>query len=190
MSGFDAAGEGAVGEAGGELIAGGNLIGRADEAAPGIEHQRIATLKNGQRRERVQPRIEGADGGGGGMERALQCAVEARAAGGEALAGLGKPLARIVAQNSGGEIGDVALMLAELRADGVLHAEADVVPVLFEPMQERGHAALGAADGQAGETLAGLQQLEAGGALQAMGLRSEVLGNLVLGFGNQFGGSG
>ena len=57
-------------------------------------------------------------------------------------------------------------------------------------MQKRGDARLGAADGQAGEALAGLQELEAGGALEAVGVGGEMLGDLVLGLGDELGGGG
>ena len=57
-------------------------------------------------------------------------------------------------------------------------------------MQQCGHAGFGAADGQAGEPLAGLQKLEARGAGEAMILAGQALGDLMLRFGNQFGGGG
>jgi hypothetical protein len=110
--------------------------------------------------------------------------------GGKPLARLGKPLARIVAQDGGGQIGDIALMLPKLLADDCFHAKRKIVQALSQPMQQRIHAPFGAADGQAGEPLAGLQQLKAGGALQPMRLLGHALGNLVLRLGNQFGGGG
>ena len=75
-----------------------------------------------------------------------------------------------------------------MRAEGCFQAEAEVVQPLGQPVQQRGHAAFGAAHGQAGEALAGLQQLEARGAVQAVRLLGQVLGNLVLRLGDQLGG--
>ncbi len=57
-------------------------------------------------------------------------------------------------------------------------------------MQERGDARLGAADGQTGEALAGLQELEAGGAVEAVRVGGDMLGDLVLGLGDELGGGG
>ena len=57
-------------------------------------------------------------------------------------------------------------------------------------MQKRGDARLGAADGQAGEALAGLEELEAGGAVKAVRLSGEMLGDVVLGLGDELGGGG
>ena len=56
-------------------------------------------------------------------------------------------------------------------------------------MQQRGDARLGALrhDG-AGDALPRLQQLEAGCAFQALGLGGQVLGNLMLRLGDEFGG--
>ena len=57
-------------------------------------------------------------------------------------------------------------------------------------MQQRGDARLGAADGQPCEALAGLQKLEARGALQAMRLRRQMLGDFVLRLGDELGRGG
>ena len=57
-------------------------------------------------------------------------------------------------------------------------------------MEERGDARFGAADGYTGKALMGLQELEAGGAFDAVGLVGEVFGDFVLGLGDELGGSG
>ncbi len=75
-----------------------------------------------------------------------------------------------------------------MRADS--NAKAEVVKALGLAVQERGDARLGAADGQAVEALAGLKELEAGGALETVGVGGDVLGELVLGFGDELGGGG
>ncbi len=69
-------------------------------------------------------------------------------------------------------------------------AEGEFVEALGEAVEKRGDARLRSADGQAGEALAGLQELEAGGALKAVGVGGEMLGDLVLGFGDELGGGG
>ena len=102
----------------------------------------------------------------------------------------GEGLAGIVAEDGGGEVGDVVLTLAKLGGEGGFRAEGEVVEALGLAVQKRGDAGLGAADGQAGEALAGLQELEAGGAFETVGLVGEVLGDLVLGFGDELGGGG
>ena len=58
--GFDTASEGAVGEAGGELIAGGYLGGGSDEGATGREHESIAPVEDGQGGKRVQAGVDSA----------------------------------------------------------------------------------------------------------------------------------
>ena len=79
---MNAACEGSVGEAGGELVAGGELGDRADYGAFGGKDQGVAAVEDGERRERVEARVEGAESGCGGVEKAFQRAVEAGAADG------------------------------------------------------------------------------------------------------------
>ncbi len=121
--GFDAAGEGSVREARGDFVAGGNLCRGANQRALGGENQGVAAVEDGQGRERVEAGVEGADADGGALQGAFEGAVEAGAAGLEALAGLGEALAGIVAKESGGEIGEVGLMLAELGGEGGFKAK-------------------------------------------------------------------
>ena len=102
------------------LIAGSDLRRGTHQSAGGIQYQRIAALEHGQRRERVQPRIERAEPGRGCMQHALQRAVQARTAGGEAFAGLCQALARIVAQHGGGQIGHLALAAGGVARRGLL----------------------------------------------------------------------
>ena len=119
--------------------------GGADQDAVCVQHQRVAAIEYGERRKRVQARIESADAGRGGVERTLQGTIQAGAAGGEALAGKAKSTARIVAQNRRGEIGDAALMPAELGGKGGFLAEGELVQALLQAMKQRGHARLGTA---------------------------------------------
>ncbi len=99
------------------------------------------------------------------MDHALHGMVEVGAAGEEAFAGLGEGLAGIVAEDGGGEVGGVALALAKLAAEGGFCAKGQVVEALGLAVQQGGDAGFGAADGQTGEALAGLQKLEADGAV-------------------------
>src|ERR1035438_4658812 len=114
--------------------------------------------------------------------------AEPAAAGQQALAGLGKSLAGIAAEDGGGEGGNVELAQAELAAEGRFKTEREVVEALGRAAQQRGDARLGAAGGQAGEALAALQELEADGAIETVGLIGEVVGDLVLRFGDELGG--
>ena len=89
----------------------------------------------------------------------------------EAFAGMGQPLAGIVMEYGGGEArrhGGCCWRSWAVRADSWRKARSS--SRWAEPMQQRGHARLGAADGQAGEALAGLEKLIACGAGQAVGL--------------------
>ena len=74
----------------------------------------------------------------------------------EVFAGMGQALARIVAENGGGKLGDFALTLRRRwRCHRGLQAECEVVEALGQPVQQRGHARLGAAHGQAGQAAGG-----------------------------------
>ena len=86
------------------------------ERAFGVEHQGVAAVEDGERRERVEAGIEGAEAWRWTIEagvrversrRARQAARRSRA--------WASGLAGIVAEDGGGEIGDVCLALAELR---------------------------------------------------------------------------
>jgi len=166
--GFYAAGEGPIGKAGDEFVAGGELSNRADDEARGIEDQGIAAVEDGKRGKRVEAAIEGAEAGSVGMNQAVQRAVEANAASQKVLAGLGQRPAWIVAKNGGGEVVNLASMLAELGAEGRFLAESEVVEALGQTVNELSDAELGVAVGEAREALAGLQKLEAGGAVKTM----------------------
>ena len=79
------------------------------------------------------------------MEKVFQGAVQPVAAGEQAFAGLGKPLAGVVAQDGGGEAGYMKLMAVELIAEGGLQTKRVIVEALGEAVQQRGDARLGAA---------------------------------------------
>ena len=108
----------------------------------------------------------------------------------QAFAGFGEGLAGIVAEDSGGEVCDVVLALAELGGEGGLKTEGKIVEALGLAVEKRGHAGLGAADGETGEALVGLKELEAAGAFETVGLVGEMLGDFVLGLGDELGGGG
>ena len=80
------------------------------------EDEGVTAVEDGEGRERVEARAECADADGGTLQSAFEGAVEADAAGEQALAGLGKRLAGIVAEDGGGEIGEAGLAMAKLAA--------------------------------------------------------------------------
>ena len=134
--------------------------------------------------------VERAEADSGALQGALDGAIDASAECLQALAGLREGLAGIVAEDGGGEVGDAVLAVAELGGERGFEAKGEVVEALGLAVNERGDARFGAADGQAGEALVGLQKLEAGGAFETVGLVGEMLGDLVLGFGDELGGGG
>ena len=95
-----------------------------------------------------------------------------------------------MAEDGGGEVGDVGLAAGGTGGEGGFAAEAEVVEALGLAVEERGDAGLGATDGDTGEALARLEKLKAGGAFEAVLLVGEVLGDFVLGFCDEFGGGG
>jgi hypothetical protein len=78
-----------------------------------VEDQGVAAVEHGERRKGMQAGVERAKGPGMGVEQVLDSAMEVVAASLEALAGLGKRLARVVAKHGGAESGDVALVEGE-----------------------------------------------------------------------------
>jgi hypothetical protein len=98
---LDTAGEGAIGEACVEEVARSKLCGGSDEGAIGVEDEGVSAFEDGERGEREEARFQGAEGDGGAVEEAFGSAVEVSAEGEEALAGLSKGLARVVAENRG-----------------------------------------------------------------------------------------
>jgi hypothetical protein len=77
---------------------------------------------------------------------------------------------------------------AESAIEGGVEALGEVVNALGRAMEEHGDAGFSVTDGQAGEALTGLKELEAGGAVKAMLIGGEVLGDLMLSFGDELGG--
>jgi len=134
--------------------------------------------------------VEGAGADCGAAQGALDGAVKPGAAGLEAFAGVGEGVARVVVEDVGGEVGNLALALAELGGEGGFETECEVVEALGGAAQERGHARLGTVCGQAGEALAGIEKLKADGAIEPVGLVGEVLGDLVLDLGDELSGGG
>lgn len=186
--GFDATGEGAVGKARYERVAGGDLVGGANDIALLIEDQCIAAVENGERRKGVQLGVERRKSVFMGLEQALGSAVQVVPACLQAFAGLGECLAGVVAQYGCAEGCNSILPATKLPGDGVLQAAGELVQALGAAMEQGGDASFGAADGQMREMLARLQQLETDGAVEAMRLVGEILGDVVLGFGDEFGG--
>ena len=103
---------------------------------------------------------------------------------------MGQALPWIVPQHRRGQFRNAILAQAQLRGEHNIQALGRVVEPLSQTMQKRGHARLGAAHRQSRQPLPRLQQLKARGALQAMRLRGQMLGNLVLRLGNQLGCGG
>ena len=96
-----------------------------------------------------------------------------------------------MAENRGGETGEIGLTEAELGGEDGLEAEGELVEALGETMEESGDARLCAVcRGGAGEALACSEELEAVGTGKAVKLGGEMLLDLVLGLGYQLGCGG
>ncbi len=159
-----------------------------DENAVGIEDQGIAAVEDGDGGKRVQAGIDGLELGAALVEQTLSGVQKADAAGGEVLLGVRKPLAGIVAENGSAEFGNVTLGIADAEGHAAGEALRGIVEALGEPVKKRGDTGFGAGDGNAGQTLPGLEELEAAGALEAGVEAGEVLGDAVLGLGDELGG--
>ena len=123
------------------------------------------------------------------MKPPLQRMVQVRAGGKKSLTRLGDGLTGIVTEDGGGAFSCMALTPAEVRVNSGLGPKSEVVDALCLPVQQGGDARLGAANRQTGETLSGLQELEADGAVKAVALAYQVLGDLVLSLGDELCGS-
>ena len=88
-------------------------------------------------------------------------------------------------RTGGGQFGNAVLAQAQLHGERGVQAQHRVVEPLRKAMQKCEYARLGAANLHMGKALARLQELKAGGALQAVRLRSEVLGDFVLRLGDE-----
>ena len=138
----------------------------------------------------MQAGIEGLELGAALVEQTLRGVQEADAAGGEVLLGVCEALAGIVAENGSAEFGNAALGIADVEGHAAGEALRGVVEALGEPVKKRGDASFGAGDGNAGEALAGLKELEMATAFQAGIEAGEVLCDAVLGLGDELGGGG
>ena len=103
---------------------------------------------------------------------------------------MSQALAWVVTENCGGQRGDSILAEAELLLDRCVEPLKRVIEPLAETIEHCSHARFDAADGQVCEPLTGLQKLEARGAFQAVRLRGQMFGDLVLRLGDEFGCSG
>ena len=167
-----------------------HLGGGADENAVGVEDEGIAAVEDGDGGKRVQAGIEGLELGAALVEQTLRGVQQADAAGGEVLLGMREALAGIVAENGSAELGNMALGIADAEGHAAGEALGGIVEALGEPVKKGGDAGFGAGDGNAGEALAGLEELEAAGAFQAGIEAGEVVGDAVLGLGDELGGGG
>ncbi len=138
----------------------------------------------------METSVERAKTRGGRLDESFQRAVEANAEVGQMLTRMGQFLTRVKMQNSGGQRGDPVLAQAELLLDRGVEVLDSVIEPLAKTIEQGSHARFNTADGQMREALAGLQKLEARGAIQAVRLRGQMLGDLVLGLGDEFGSSG
>ena len=138
----------------------------------------------------MQAGIEGLEPGAALVEQTLRGVQEADAAGGKVLLGVGEALAGIVAENGGAKLDNVAMGVADAEGHAADEALSGVVEALGEPVKKRGDAGFGAGDGDAGEALAGLKELEVAAAFQAGIEAGEVLCDAVLGLGDELGGGG
>src|SRR5580698_426511 len=112
------------------------------------------------------------------------------AAGEKTLACLSQGLARIVAEDGGAEFSNARLAKANGLIKSGVESLGEIVDALGGSMEEHGDAGFGAADWQSCEALACLKELESRGALDALIVSGEVLGDLVLGLGDELGGGG
>jgi hypothetical protein len=90
-----------------------------------------------------------------------------------------------VPENGRFETGDAAAMFGEAAGEARLDAESEIVESLIEAMEARGDARFDAADGQAGQAGARVQEPKADGAVDAIRLGGEVLGYIVLSRGDE-----
>lgn len=183
-------GKSAISQTSGQRIAGSDLRSGTNDSAIGAEHERIAAIEHGERRERMKTRLEGAGICLGGMKGLLDGAPKTGAVIGEVLASVGNGLPGIMAEYRGTEVGDVSLAAANLCRERGLLAEGEVVETLGEAMEQRGNAGVGAAYLYVGEMLPDLEKLKAGGALEPCRLRGETVANFVMGFGDQLSRGG
>ena len=135
----------------------------------------------------MQARVEGVERGRGRLKQAFERAIEAGAHVGEARTRVRQVLARIVAQHCGGQVGSAIAAQAQECGEGKVEALDQVIEALIQAVEQGSDARFGAAHGKAREPLARLEQLKTRGALQPMRLRGQMLGDFVLGFGDQFG---
>ena len=129
-------------------ITGVELSCGADDAAIGVEHQGVAAVEDGERREGVKACVERTERGSIGVEKMVDAAMEMIVEVLEATAGGGEGLARIVAKDCGGAGGDQFLTATESRCECGFETGGEVVEALGLAVQQGCHARLGAADGQ------------------------------------------
>ena len=132
--------------------------------------------------------VKGAGANNCALQSAFDGTLNARAIPLKAFAGLSKGLARVMTQDRGGEGGDAILLSAQLCGQRGLLAEDKVVETLSLAMNQGGDTCFGAADGEVPEALSGVEELKSNGAGEPLILRGKMLGNFVLGLGDELGG--
>ena len=165
-----------------------DLCGGADERAVGVEDEGVAAVEDGERRQRVQAGIEGLEPGAVLVEESFRGVEQSDAAGGKVLLGVGQALARIVAEDGDAQLDNVAMGVANAEDHAADEALEGIVEALGEPVKKRVDAGFSAGDGDARETLAGLEKLKEAGAFEAGIEAGEVVGDAVLGLGDELGG--
>jgi len=138
----------------------------------------------------VEAGVERAEADSGALQSTFEGAMEAGAVSLESFAGLGQGLAGIVAEDGRGEGGDVILLAAQMCGEGSFLSEDKVVEALGLAMNQCRDARFGSADRQTREAPAGEEKPEADGAREALILRGKMLGDFVLGLGDELSGGG
>jgi hypothetical protein len=202
--GGDFGAEATFGKVGGDGGVGGGFGGVAEEVwcrggaggggwggCGGVEvDEGVAAFKDAERAEGVELRGGAGEAGAGieersgaGGEEALVEGVEAAVVGGEAEGDVLAAEARFELLEAGGAG-------AEGAVEGGLGAEGELVEVLgvaLEGVEGAGEDGVG---GEAGEELAGAEEVVAVGAEEAAGEAVEAVGDTVLGGGDELGGGG
>jgi len=121
---------------------------------------------------------------------AVEGVREAGGPAGERGAGVGDAVPGVVTEEGGGVAGGGLAMVAEGFGHRGLEAEGLLVEALLVAVDAGGEALTGAGESWAGESFAKLEELEAGGAVEAAAEVGEVVADAVLGFGDELGGGG
>jgi len=134
--GLDLGGDGAVGEAGADGLAGMGFGGVAQEPVVGCVNQRVAAIENGQRRERVEAGCGAVEPRGAGGDGAEREAAERLAGGFEAAPRKGEPDGWVLPLGPRSEGRKLAGARAQVAVGDESEAVAEVVEALTAAADE------------------------------------------------------